>query len=97
MIHPSKGDHANHPGHGNGNCPLRTQVNAHIYGTSSNGYGCSWTGGHCVKSDACAERVQQHAAEETQREQYAKLIANHTMEKEQHRRHQGKAWKPEIL
>jgi hypothetical protein len=68
MIHPSKGDHANHPGHGNGNCPLRTQVNAHIYGTSSNGYGCSWTGGHCVKSDACETRVQQHEAEAPDRE-----------------------------
>lgn len=57
MIYPEKGDHANHPGHANGDCHLRTTVNAHIYGTSRNGYGCSATGGHCVKSENCAQRV----------------------------------------
>ena len=82
MIHPSKGDHANHPGHGNGDCPLHQQVNAHIYGTSSNGYSCYWTGGHCIKSDACAERVEQHEAEAPMREQQRLYAEQMQMEKE---------------
>lgn len=57
MIHPEKGKHENHPGHDNGDCHLRITVNAHLYGTSHNGYACSATGGHCIKSDACAQRA----------------------------------------
>lgn len=57
MIHMSKGDHADHPGHSQGACPLRITVNAHIYGTSRNGYACSATGGHCQQSEHCAARV----------------------------------------
>jgi hypothetical protein len=85
MIHPEKGNHANHPGHANSDCPLRQQVNAALYGTSSNGYGCSWTGGHCVKSEACADRVQQHEAEAPQRE----MVAQYMTEKEMFRQHLG--------
>jgi len=64
MIHPEKGLHANHPGHSQVGCPLQLQINAHRMGTSSNGYACSWTGGHCMKNDECAERVSQHKEEE---------------------------------
>lgn len=42
-----------HPGYG-ADCPLQEIVNAHPLGTSSNGYRCGWTGGHCLPGDACA-------------------------------------------
>lgn len=60
MIHPEKGNHADHPGHSNAGCPLRHQVNANPYGTSRNGYACLHTGGHCVSDSACAARREQH-------------------------------------
>jgi hypothetical protein len=55
FISAQHGKHANHPGH-NVSCELRTQVNAHFQGTSSNGYGCDMTGGHCVPSEHCDNR-----------------------------------------
>jgi hypothetical protein len=64
MIHPEKGLHSNHPGHTNSDCPLRLQINAAPYGTSRNGYACSWTGGHCVKSDDCGSLVSAHEQEQ---------------------------------
>lgn len=79
MIHPEKGNHANHPGHGNSDCPLRTQINAHIYGTSSNGYGCSWTGGHCIKTETCADRVMQHEEEAPLRAQMEEIVRQKEM------------------
>lgn len=66
MIHHEKGNHADHPGHSQSGCPLRHQINAAPYGTSHNGYGCLWTGGHCMKSEACDSRVKQHEQEQTQ-------------------------------
>jgi hypothetical protein len=54
----NKGNHADHPGHLNGSCPLRHTINVHPYGTSHNGYGCLHTGGHCIKSEDCKERVE---------------------------------------
>lgn len=75
MIHPEKGNHANHPGHDNHGCPLRLQINAAPYGTSHNGYACSHTGGHCRASDACAKRVEQHESEAEFRAQMELLVA----------------------
>lgn len=45
--------HSNHPGHGSSSCALSITVTASAYGTSGNGYACSWTGGHCLPSKAC--------------------------------------------
>lgn len=46
-------DYTNHPGYDAPDCPLRQIVRAHPNGTSSNGYGCTWTGGHCLPGDKC--------------------------------------------
>ena len=49
-LHP----HApNHPGFDAPDCPLRRMVIAAPYGTSHDGYGCDWTGGHCLPSVKC--------------------------------------------
>lgn len=61
---PHRGKHENHPGHSEKDCPLRMKIDAAHNGTSHNGYACSWTGGHCRKSDACDSRVQQHNQEQ---------------------------------
>lgn len=78
MIHPEKGLHSNHPGHDNSGCHLRLQINAALYGTSRNGYACSYTGGHCIKTEACAGRV---AEDKQHQEKFAPELA----ELEQHR------------
>jgi hypothetical protein len=79
MIHPEKGNHADHPGAGNGDCVLRMQINAAPYGMSRNGYACSHTGGHCIKSEACDDRVKQHEAEEPMRQQIEELVRQKEM------------------
>jgi hypothetical protein len=49
-------EHANHPGLTAVSCPLRLTINAQPCGTSSNGYACSATGGHCMpEPKRCAE------------------------------------------
>lgn len=55
IISAAHGLHSNHPGH-DARCELRTQINAHPRGSSSNGYGCNVTGGHCVPGEYCENR-----------------------------------------
>lgn len=62
----------NHPGH-EASCSLKQKVTPALYSTSSKGYGCNWTGGHCVPGDECTERRKQDAEEEEQQAQLAKI------------------------
>ena len=50
------GRHEDHPGHSALGCELQITVNRAPCGSSSNGYACSATGGHCVPGDDCAAR-----------------------------------------
>lgn len=61
-IHPANlRPHApSHPGFDAPTCPLRYTVVAHPYGTSRDGYGCEWTGGHCLPGPGCPELVRKH-------------------------------------
>lgn len=45
-----------HPGHSAITCPLRYTVIPHPLGSSSHGYGCEGTGGHCVPGHYCDAR-----------------------------------------
>lgn len=45
-----------HPGHSASDCPLRMVVTAAFCGSSTNGYACSHTGGHCCPSGCCEAR-----------------------------------------
>ena len=45
--------HHEHPGWDAEDCPLRITVTADRYGTSSDGFACSWSGGHCLPGDHC--------------------------------------------
>lgn len=63
-IDPSKGKHEDHPGASASACPERYQVNASPFGTSSNGYGCSITGGHCLPD---TDRCPLHTAKEPEK------------------------------
>lgn len=53
-----------HPGFDAPDCPLRRTVVAHRYGTSRNGYGCDWTGGHCLPGRRC-DAIRLRARQET--------------------------------
>lgn len=59
----NKGNFEDHPGFSQSSCPLRITIRAAPYGTSHNGYACSDTGGHCMKSEYCKERVAAFEAE----------------------------------
>ena len=85
MIHPEKGNHANHPGHDNCACHLRITVNASLYGTSHNGYACSATGGHCVKSESCAQRVAEDKAYQEENKDLIAFLEQERMRAEIHR------------
>jgi hypothetical protein len=43
-------------------CPLRHYVKAHPLGTSTSGYGCLSTGGHCIPIPECSQRISNSAA-----------------------------------
>jgi hypothetical protein len=47
--------HSEHPGWDAEDCPLRITVTASRYGTSSDGFACSMSGGHCLPSEVCAK------------------------------------------
>jgi hypothetical protein len=49
-------DHENHPGAEVSDCVCRIQIDAHLQGSSSNGYACSITGGHCIPDRHCDNR-----------------------------------------
>ena len=53
----NRGKHEDHPGFDSRGCELIIKINAHHMGLSSNGYACSYTGGHCLPCDACASRI----------------------------------------
>ena len=57
-IHPANliAHAPDHPGFDAPECPLRSVIVAHIYGTSRDGYGCDYTGGHCVPDGYCDKR-----------------------------------------
>lgn len=86
MVHPEKGNHADHPGHENKLCELRITVNAARYGTSHNGYACSHTGGHCRASEHCAARVKDHEDEKERNAHINHLMEQHMCAKEEMRR-----------
>lgn len=50
-----------HPGFEMGECPLRITIVARLYSTSSNGYACSDTGGHCLPDGYCQKRRERAA------------------------------------
>lgn len=59
MSGPTLIPHApHHPGYDAWGCPLRYVVHARRYGTSSDGYGCNATGGHCLPNDEVCGRLQ---------------------------------------
>lgn len=55
--------HADHPGVLAVGCPLRITVTARRTDGGRGGYACSYTGGHCLPGDQCADR-RAEAAEE---------------------------------
>ena len=57
------GNHNNHPGHSATSCELNNKITAAFGSTSSNGYGCYATGGHCIPTDDC-ERLRQECRQE---------------------------------
>ena len=59
----NKGEHKNHPGYSASACPVRITISAHTYGSSSNGYACSWTGGHCIPKASCKKIVKEYQKE----------------------------------
>ena len=52
-----------HLGHVAPTCPLRITVRAHPMGTSSNGYSCQWTGGHCLPDVNCESFITEYKVE----------------------------------
>ncbi|WP_455233503.1 hypothetical protein [Geopseudomonas aromaticivorans] len=57
------GRHEDHPGHSALGCELQITVNRAPCSSSSNGYACSATGGHCMPGDNCAARRGEAVAE----------------------------------
>lgn len=66
-------------------CPLKHNVVAALRGTSMDGVGCLYTGGHCLPCDECENRVgaylqqeedAQHEEEQRQQEQDQYYIDN---------------------
>lgn len=52
--------HSHHPGHTASSCPNRMTITRAASGSmSSNGYACSYTGGHCRPSESCKDRIDE--------------------------------------
>lgn len=66
MTHPANlREHApSHPGFDAPDCYLRYTVVAAAYGTSHDGYGCRYTGGHCLPGENCARLGKLFAEEQ---------------------------------
>lgn len=67
FINPPGNRHEDHPGHDAADCPLRITINA-VQTTTSNGYACRWTGGHCLPGADCGDRVEAQTEIDQQRE-----------------------------
>ena len=50
--------YAAHPGFDAQECILQYTVTPAQYSSSHHGFGCHWTGGHCLPGDACKHRVK---------------------------------------
>jgi len=50
-----KTGYENHPGFEYGECFLMIKVRPIAYGTSSKGFACSYTGGHCLHCFKCGD------------------------------------------
>jgi hypothetical protein len=59
----NKGNFEDHPGFSANGCPVQMTIVAHRYGSSHNGYACSWTGGHCLPKASCKKIVKQYEKE----------------------------------
>jgi hypothetical protein len=59
----NKGNFEDHPGFSASGCPVQMTITAHRYGSSHNGYACSWTGGHCLPKASCKKIVKQYEKE----------------------------------
>ena len=64
----------NHPGSLAAPCELQTVIRRNPYGSSMNGYGCSFTGGHCLPGTDCADKQTRHAELERQERLYEKTL-----------------------
>jgi hypothetical protein len=63
-----------HPGSLAAPCELQVVVRAHPTGSSMNGYGCKFTGGHCLPGPECGRKQEIHEEQEKQQLQYEKAL-----------------------
>lgn len=64
----------NHPGSLAAPCELQVTVRRNPYGSSSNGYGCTFDGGHCLPGAGCGRKQELHEDQEKQRLEYEKAL-----------------------
>jgi hypothetical protein len=68
-------EYPNHPGFDARDCPLRRHVTHRRTDGGSGGYGCDYTGGHCLPGSYCSDRQFEAEVESDRRADFERLIA----------------------